>query len=175
VILILLIILGLLFFFPVTETGLGDEIKGFPIEEMSLTVWSWTTAFMVNVPGIAQPLQYQEYIILNVSLRNIASHEVHFGVNDNFNQELQEARTKNLFLKATYQAPRYGTMTLIVHAETNALDIGWGITPTQKLSSLMPNQSAYGSIYFIMHQGYNPESLICNNTNSELFTVALNK
>jgi hypothetical protein len=173
-ILLLFIILGLLLFFPMHKIGLGDEIDGFPVKETSLTVWNWTTALAVNVPGIAQPdPQYQEFIILNVSLRNIASHELYFGVNDSFNQELQLANDKNLFLEAVYQHPRYGTTTLIAHSETNVLDIGWGITLTEKLSLLTPNQSANGSLYFIMHQGYTPKSLFCNDTKSTLFTVAL--
>lgn len=155
--------------------GLGDEIKGFPVKETSLAVWNWTTALAVKVTGIAQAdPQYQEYIVLNVSLRNVASHEIYFGTNDSFNQELQQAKTKNLFLEAVYEAPRYGTTTLLVHSETNALDIGWGITPTEKLSSLTPNQSINGYVYFIIHQGYTPKSLVCNDTNGELFTVEFN-
>jgi hypothetical protein len=175
VVLLLLMILGLILFFPMPKIGLGDEIKGFPVKETSLTVWNWTTALAVNVSGIAQAdPQYQEYIVLNVSLRNVASHEVYFGANDSFNQELQQAKTKNLFLEAVYVHPRYGTTTLIVHSETNALDIGWGITPTEKLSSLAPNQSVNGSMYFIIHQVWTPESLFCNDTNGRLFTVELN-
>jgi hypothetical protein len=77
-------------------------------------------------------------------------------------------------LEAVYEAPRYGTTTLLVHSETNALDIGWGITPTEKLSSLTPNQSINGYVYFIIHQGYTPKSLVCNDTNGELFTVEFN-
>jgi hypothetical protein len=175
VILFLVILFGLLLFFPMQRIGLGDEIKGFPVKETSLTVWNWTTALTVNVTGIAQAdPQYQEYVVLNVSLRNIASHEVHFGTNDSFNQELQQAKTKNLFLEYFYDLPKYGRMTEIAHSETNALDIGWGITPTEKLSSLAPNQSVNGSMYFIIHQVWTPESLFCNDTNGRLFTVELN-
>jgi len=106
VVLLLLIIFGLLLFFPMPRIGLGDEIKGFPVKETSLTVWNWTTALAVSVTGIAQAdPQYQEYIVLNVSLRNVASHEICFGTNDSFNQELQQAKTKNLFLEAVYEAP----------------------------------------------------------------------
>jgi K+-transporting ATPase A subunit len=36
VVLLLLIILGLLLFFPMPRIGLGDEIKGFPVKETSL-------------------------------------------------------------------------------------------------------------------------------------------
>jgi hypothetical protein len=175
VILLLVILLGLLLFFPMQRIGLGDEIKGFPAKETSLTVWNWTTTLTVNVTGIAQANpQYQQYVVLNVSLRNIASHEVYFGTNDSFNQELQQAKTRNLFLEYFYDLPKYGRMTEIAHSETNALDIGWGITPTEKLSSLAPNQSVNGSIYFIIHQVWTPKNLFCNDTNGRLFTVALN-
>ena len=175
VILLLAIIIGLLLFFSTPRIGLGDEIKGFPVKETSLTIWNWTTALAVNVTGIAQANpQYQEYIVLSVSLRNVASQEVHFGTNDSFNQELQQARTKNLFLEAVYEAPRYGTTTLIAHSEANALDIGWGITSTEKPSNLAPNQTINGSLYFIMHQGYTPTNLFCNDTKGLLFTVTLN-
>jgi hypothetical protein len=164
-------------YFPVQIIGLGDEVKGFPVKETSLTVWNWTTALTVNVTGIAQadPQYHQQYVVLNVSLRNIASHEVYFGTNDSFNQELQQAKTKNLFLEyRSGPVSKGGWITEIAHSETNALDIGWGITLTEKLSSLTPNQSANGSIYFIIHRGWTPENLFCNDTNGRLFTVALN-
>lgn len=177
VMLLLVILPSLFLFFPVQRIGLGDEIKGFPVKETSLTVWNWATALTVNVTGIAKadPQYYQQYFILNVSVRNIASHEVYFGINDSFNQELQQAKTKNLFLEYfSMQGYKGGKMTEIAHSETNALDIGWGITLTEKLSSLTPNQSVNGSIYFIIHQGWTPENLFCNDTNGRLFTVALN-
>jgi hypothetical protein len=176
-ILLSVILIGSLVYFPVQIIGLGDEAKGFPVEETSLTVWNWTTALTVNVTGIAKadPQYYQQYAVLNVSLRNIASHEVYFGINDSFNRELQQAKTKNLFLEyRSGPVSKGGWISEIAHSETNALDIGWGITLTEKLSSLTPNQSANGSIYFIIHRGWTPENLFCNDTNGRLFTVALN-
>jgi hypothetical protein len=174
VILLLVVILLLLLLYPIGRIGLGDQVEGFPVKEMSLTVWNWTAELVVNVSGLAQPdPQYQEFIVLKVSLRNTATYAVYFGRNDSFNLELQQAKIKNLFLEATYQHPRYGTETIIVHSETDALDIGWGITLTEKPSLLTPNQLMNGSLYFIMHQGYTPKSLFCNDTNGLLFTVAL--
>ena len=46
---VLLVILGLVLFFPITRIGLGDEIQGFPVKGMSMTVWSWTTESAENI------------------------------------------------------------------------------------------------------------------------------
>jgi hypothetical protein len=177
VILALLIILGLVLILPNPRfgPGLGDEVKGFPVDEMSLTVWNWTTAHSVNVTGIAQLGTNQKYVVLSLSVRNIADHEVYFGRNDAFNEKFQKAKTKNLLLENSITYPKYGESVERAHAEASALDMGWGITLTNELTSLAPNQSVNGSLYFIIGEYYTPKKLVCTDiAHGDIFTVGLN-
>jgi hypothetical protein len=175
VILALLIIIGLTFVLPnsIFGPGLGDEVKGFPVDEMSLTVWNWTAADSVNVTGIAQLGAYDKYVVLSVSLRNTVDHPVYFGRNDTFNESLEKAKTKSLILESVVNVGK-GEETDRAHAQTSALDMGWGITLTNKLTSLGPNQSVNGYLYFMIYALNNPKKLVCNDVGKgDVFAVDL--
>jgi hypothetical protein len=177
VILVLLIMLVLTFVIPnsIFGPGLGDEVKGFPVDEMSLTVWNWTVADSVNVTGIVQLGAYDKYVILSVSLRNIADHPVYFGRNDTFNESLEEAKTKTLLLESVVNVGK-GEETDRAHAQTSALDMGWGITLTNNLTSLGPNQSANGFLYFVIYEFNAPKRLVCNDVGKgDIFGIDLGR
>jgi hypothetical protein len=175
VILVLFIALVLTFVLPksIFGPGLGDEVKGFPVDEMSLTVWNWTVADGVNVTGIAQLGAYDKYVVLSVSLRNIADHPVYFGRNDTFNESLEKAKTKTLLLESVKNVGK-GEETDRALAQTSALDMGWGITLTNKLTFLGPNQSVNGFLYFMIYEYNIPKRLVCNDVGKgDVFSVDL--
>jgi hypothetical protein len=175
VILALLIILGLTFVLPnsIFGPGLGDEVKGFPVDEMSLTVWNWTVADSMNVTGIAQLGTYDKYVVLSVSLRSMVDHPVYFGRNDEFNESLEKAKTKTLMLESVVNVGN-GEETDRARAQTSALDLGGGIALTNKLISLGPNQSVNGSLYFMIYALNAPKRLVCNDVGKgDVFIVDL--
>lgn len=173
-----------------TSYKIGEEIKGFPVDELSITFGNYTTAKSVNIPNMPQEREDYKYIIFPVTVKNLASQTLYFDRQDDFTDRLNEAKAKLFVL--TYGEKNYEASTQSgyymesVPSNTiyggselkyRSLDWGWGITMSNayEITSLAPNQSINGYLYFIIGQYYNPNQLICSITvNNPIFSINLN-
>lgn len=75
VLLVAFLILTLFFFglihwhYSTSNYRIGDEIKGFPVDELSITVLNWSTA--TTVEGMGPPGLDSEYVVVPVIVHNL--------------------------------------------------------------------------------------------------------
>jgi hypothetical protein len=62
---------------PQASYKIGNEIKGFPVAEMSLTIWN---AYTTNesVQGLPEEPFGVQHVILNVSIHNLVNRDLFF-------------------------------------------------------------------------------------------------
>ena len=147
---------------------IGDEIKGFPVAEMSLTICNMTTSKTVDVPNISGLPPQCHYVIFTVAIHNLADQPIYFNRSSDFMERFRKAENQQLVLTfgaenhevypvSGFTSP-YGSL-----AGSKNLNWGWGITMMNALdiTSLLPFQTVYGALYFIMCDYYTLNELIC--------------
>jgi len=148
---------------PQASYKIGDEIKGFPVDEMSLTVWnSYTTN--ESVQGLPESAFGVQLVILNVSIHNLVNRDLFFNGTDSLHARLVKAVSQYLVLEYGGKVPQ-GTETGLAYPRTPSGDFDWwGVA--LKVSSfdwLGANQSINGSMYFRIGPGLAPKELICKS------------
>lgn len=169
---------------------IGEEIKSFPVDELSITFVNYTTAKSVtDVPNIQEASPDNKYVIFTVTIKNLANHELYFNRKDDFNDRLTYAKVNSFILK--YGEMEYEKYPIIVNyierVPTNifggfepkfiSLDWGMGITMTNapEITSIAPNQILTGKLYYIIGEYYNPNELVCRfSLEKTLFIIDLN-
>jgi hypothetical protein len=144
-----------------TTYKIGDEIKGFPVSEMSFTVCNMTTSKTVNLPSSMYmfPLgEENHYVILTMAIRNLADHELFFNRSDPFMGEFWEKTATNYFFLTIGTENHEVEANRVSISAYNSQDAqkslnsythGWGLImePTPLVKYLSPNQTVYGKIY----------------------------
>jgi hypothetical protein len=151
---------------PYASYKIGDEIKGFPADGISMTITNFSTS-----PDLTFPTTSED-VTLNVTIRNLASYPIYFNQTD-FQTKLDQAASKHLDLK--YKVER-GV------GETSAWNYTdwWGITvfgvQKNQFNWLAANESVNGSIRFVLgNETYSSLELVCRSTSQQkpLFNVNL--
>jgi hypothetical protein len=182
---------------------IGDEIKGFPVREISLTIRNVTTSKTLNMSNIQGNLatapiingevgqfnttglgDQDEYVILTVTIHNLENYQIYFNRSDDLGSRLLQAWNSRFVLSyGTENHEAYPQCLMIIpYGENVSSGIvnywGWGINmmSASEVTSLAPNQTAYGALYFIIGEYYTPNELICRDDiqTNPIFTVNLN-
>jgi hypothetical protein len=153
---------------PQATYKIGDEIKDFPIDGMSITVTNFSL----------QPANIQKNITLSITIRNLASETINFNQSDTHGA-LLNAVDKYLVLAYTTSTGDNGQISS--QYQTTYAD-WWGITvngvPQDGFNQVGGNENVQGSMIFIAPGGnldYTSFSLMCRQVGVEkpLFSVSL--
>jgi hypothetical protein len=98
---------------------IGEEIKGFPVDELSITFTDYTITKSLEeeVPTLQTNLQSSKYVIFMVTVKNLASHELYFNRQDDFNDKLTLAKVYSFVL--TYGERDYDAFPIIITYPTS--------------------------------------------------------
>lgn len=150
-----------------TTYNIGDEIKGFPVAEMSLTICNMTTSPTVLLYGVQDTGglgAQEEYVILTVAIHNLEDYQIYFNRGSDFGDRFSNAVGSYTFL-LTYGAENHQEIPDYYLVNSNGQNIEWemGIVMpnAQQVTSLLPNQTVYGYLYFGMGEYYTPNQLLC--------------
>jgi hypothetical protein len=116
--------------------------------------------------------QDQEYIFIPVTIRNLADHVLYFDRQDDFNDKFTRAKIKTLRL--IYGESNYEAYYQPYYIGTENLGFACGINTMSKVTSMSPNETISGFVCFIMGQYYSPKELVCRESFSTIFTIAMN-
>ena len=155
---------------PQASYKIGDEIKGFPIDGVSITVWNYSVTDE-NVQGLPLPSapSGMQWVILNVSIQNLENKDIFFNQTGNLQTELSKASSKYLFLEFkevhTFGIGGESTGGGASYPRTPTGDTNWwGITiDASSFTELRANQRVDGFMYFLQNQGLVPGELICRS------------
>ncbi len=152
---------------PYATYKIGDEIKGFPIDGISITI----TNFSISQTNL--PFPNSSTVILNVTIQNLADDTVYFNQSSLETKFDQAASNKHLEL--TYGSAKGGSGGgAYPYNHTNWWGITWPGNP--ELNSLIANQQINGSMLFTLTpNSFSTFELTCKQTSQEkpLFTVDL--
>jgi hypothetical protein len=144
---------------PYASYKIGDEIKGFPVDGISMTINNFSTS-----PDLTFPESSKD-IFLNVTLRNLSGHSVYFNHD--------ESASKYLDLK-------FVTEKGVGEASAWNYTSNWVITlfdiQKNEITSITLNESANGTIRFVLgNVTYSSLELICRSISQQkpLFIVNL--
>ncbi len=156
--------------FPYATYTLNDEIKGFPIDGISVSFTNYSIT-----PDISFPKDSED-VNVNVTMRNLTNQTLNFNQLD--------------FQKKFYNAAGNKELTLYFYInDTQKGGVGsgdcrtwWGVRvsgkPMNELSSLEANGSVNGSIRFMQRTAnYTSFNLLCTSSSQQkpLFVVNLNQ
>jgi hypothetical protein len=151
---------------PYSTYKIGDEIKGFPIEEISITFTNFSISPDINFPETSKDVTF------NVTIKNLASYSLFFNQSD-VQTKFDQVSSKQLYLK--YETKKgFG--------ETSAWNFSdwWGITilgfQKNGFNWLSPDESVNGSIRFVLgDNSYTSFQLVCRSSlhQKPLFVVNL--
>jgi len=173
ILLIIVIVSGLLWYQtwsgPLLHStyNVGDEIKGYPTSEMSLTVSKMTISKTSDVPNVNGLSADDTYVILTVDVRNLGDSTLIFNQGSDFMDRFQKAPS-NFFL--TYGQENHEAFPLVGYDDTNGYASGmvsyqWyfniNIKNAHTLTSLAPHQTVNGELIFAIGQNYSPNQLLC--------------
>jgi hypothetical protein len=156
---------------PAASYNVGDEVKGFPVSELSLTIWNYYI-----VQEVPELFSGGQFLILNVSIHNLVDRDLLFNDSIDFHSQLVEATNKYLVLQYSRKVGQVSDMGLTNPKIPSGQFDWWGIAlNVSSLNSLGPNQSINGSMYFTTGQDFTPEKLICKSSTQTkpLFEVNL--
>jgi hypothetical protein len=135
-----------------------------------MTITNFSTS-----PDLTFP-KTSEDVILNVTIRNLASYPIYFN-QTNLQTKLSQASSK--YLELTYKVGSGGGAASPLTYDNNDW---WGITvlgvSNNEFNWLAANESVNGSIRFMLgNYNYSSFQLVCRSTSQQkpLFTVNINK
>jgi hypothetical protein len=158
-----------------TRYKIGDEIKGFPVDELSVTFANWSATNSIS--GFSPLTSDYVYIVIPVEVRNLADYTIYFNRQDDFHDKLTKAMSKHLYLVYGDENHEASPTSSYIN-NWKGLSTGWGINANNpaEVMSLTPNQSGEGFLCFTIGRYYNPKELTCLNENQQtIFTVDLNR
>ena len=151
---------------------LGDEIKGFPVSEMSLTVYGIDiskTNSIPNVGGLTGGLpSNSNYVSILVTIKNLENSTLYFNQTSDFMNKYSKTLSQKFVL--TYGEENHEAYPQTGYLDTNGtvagrISYGWdfdiNIASSKGLTSLAPNQTVWGSLIFLVDEQYAPNQLIC--------------
>jgi hypothetical protein len=194
ILLIIIVAIGLYWYQTLTGVfhstySTGYEIKGIPVDELSITIGDYSTAKSVNMPNTVQQSEDYKYIIFPITVKNLASHTLYFDRQDDFTDRVNLAKASSFILtygEKNYEAYAQNNYYMVSvpsstlyggsELKVRSLNWGWGITMSnaEEITSLAPNQSISGILYFVIGQYYNPNQLIFGSTIKPIFSINLN-
>jgi len=169
-----------------TTYSLGDKINGFHVTEMSLTFCNITTSQTVITQGIQDTgggagIQ-GEYVILTVAIHKLEEYQIYFNRASDFGDRFSNAVGSYTFV-LTYGDENHQVPSDYYFSDSNGQSAEWqmGILfpNAQDITSLAPNQTIYGYIYFPIGEYYTPNQVLCiqnyytNANSSPTFAVNL--
>ena len=147
---------------------MGEEIRGFPIDGLSITVVNLSTSADIAFPNSS------EDVILNVIIRNLASYPIDFSQPE-LQLKLHQAANKQFYLTYTVERGGGGSAGQRIYNNSD----WWGITFSKnEFKGLAANESVDGSILFILGDiAYTSFQLACMQASQEkpLFIVNLER
>jgi len=151
---------------PYANYKIGDEIKGFPVDGISMTI----TNFSISQTNL--PFPNSSMIVLNVTIHNLADKAVYFNQSGFQTKFEQAAASKHLEL--TFRTTSGGGGS----AYPNNYNDWWGITVFggPEFNSLTANENIGGSILYVLTpDSYISFELVCKSTSQQkpLFNVNL--
>lgn len=150
---------------PQASYKLGDEIRGFPVDEISITVWNYSVT-NTNVPGLPLPNVPSglQFVVFNVSIRNLENHALFFNQTGDLQTRLSRATSKYLYLELEGQNLPGSTVGGASFPRIPNGDIDfWGIALNESLTHLGANERVDGFIYFLKDSGLTSKELVCKS------------
>lgn len=161
---------------------IGEEIRGFPTEEMSLTIDDNSTSQTANMPGLEKIDSQNKYVIITVSIHNIIAQEINFDQDSEFRDRFVHAlKTFKIVLDCGPENTEVESVSGQANAEDGGYSLNWGlginIPYAPRVKELSPSQVIYGNLYFVINQNQTANSIICKQDNAAkpLFTVILER
>ena len=148
---------------------IGDEMKGFPANGMSLTVTQLSTAQDTTFPTSS------EDIILNVTIRNTTNSTLYLNRGDLLTRLNQFSSSTNLVLQYKIGGSTGGKWSKDDNDWLGVFELG---IPNSQITALESNQSLMGSIQYTLGDGnYSSFQLVCRQTSQTkpLFIVNLGR
>ena len=144
--------------------NLGDEIKGFPVSEMSLTICNVTTSktiLMQGVQDIGGGVGNQgQYAIVTVAVRNLEDNQVSFTKGSDISSTMRSLKFVLTDGDGKHQVnPAF--YFLDSNKQTPVWEMGILMPNAQEVTTLAPHQTVYGYLYFIVGENYTPNLLQC--------------
>lgn len=192
ILLIVMVVLGLYWYQiwngPLFHTtyNVGDEIRGFPVSEMSLTVCNMTISQTTNIPnvgGLTGGLPAQSnYVILTVAIKNLENATLYFNRASDFMDRYSRVLQNNNFV-LTYGEENHEAYPQTGYIDTTGmaagiinLNWGWGINMmnAKEVTSLASYQTIYGYLIFFVGEYYSPNQLLCREGFSSSPNFAVN-
>ena len=145
--------------------ALGEEVRGYPIDELASSITYWKTTKKSSELGVAGwPYSDAEngtsLVAFNITVRNIANTELNFFSNE-------------VYLRLYVIEPpklKYGNY----YADAERAPAGhWADICFDGPNSLMPNQTTKGLLLYKILDGYQPTVLVYPNENSPNFIIAV--
>lgn len=140
--------------FPPSSTtySLGEEIKGYPAEELATTFTQFRTTYPEDKPDRC-------IVYVDFTLRNIANREIDLW-------ELEISSDLLLNTPLLKYGDYYATYGTSINPKVWLID-GLKEVSTEQEKSMMPNQSFQGALEYEIAKGYSPSALVYPDPNAE--------
>ena len=151
---------------PYASYKMGEEIRGFPIDGLSITVVNLSISPDITFPSSS------EDIILDTIIRNLAAYPIDFNQPE-LQLKLAQAADKQLYRACTLESGGGGEASARVYNNSD----WWGITFSRTgFNGLAANESVNGAIRFVLGNGnFTSFQLVCVSSSQQkpLFIVDL--
>ena len=153
---------------PYASYKMGEEIRGFPIDGLSITVVNLSTSPDITFHNSS------EDVILHVIIQNLASYPIDFSQPE-LQLKLYQAANKHFYLAYTLERGGGGSAGQRIYNKSD----WWGITFSKnEFKGLATNESLNGSILFVLgDDAYTSFQLACIQASQQkpLFIVNLER
>ena len=156
---------------PQASYELGNQIKGFPINGLSLIVWNYSV-IKTGLPNLSLPTFPfgLQYVVFNVSVVNLENQGVNFNQSD-VEKQLSQATSKYIYLELEASNGGGGSFPRIPNGDID----WWGVALSEPLTHMDANERVDGFMYFMKDPGLVPRQLVCKSIfeTKPLFVVHL--
>jgi hypothetical protein len=156
---------------PQASYRLANQIKDFPINGLSLIIWSYSiiNTSLPNLSLTTLPFDWQ-YVVFNVSIINLENQEVNFTQRD-VEKQLSQATSKNLYLDLVASHGGGSSSPRIPDGYSD----WWGVALSKPLTHMKANERVDGFMVFTKDPGLVPKQLVCKSIfeTKPLFVVQL--
>jgi hypothetical protein len=142
--------------------ALNEEIRGYPVEELSISIAYWKTTKQLHELGFwYDAKEGNVFVMFNFTIRNIANTEIDFYENNFFLKLMPIDRP--LLVYNDYYAQAYTSWNY------------WAgdFLLSEPRQSLMPNQTTKGLLTYEILDGYEPIELVYPSRESPIFIVRI--
>ncbi|MCW4003638.1 MAG: hypothetical protein NWE95_06985 [Candidatus Bathyarchaeota archaeon] len=156
------------FFQSVKTYALGEQIKGYPIEELQTNIIYWKTTTQFHESGYwFDSEEGTTFVFFNFTIQNIANKEIDLWEHE-------------LYLKLnSVQPPKLKYGTYYADSDNGISSTGtWSDhllinDPVRAHGTMMPNQTAKGLLIYKILEGYQPTELVYPNEDSPKFVISV--